>query len=140
MSIWRYNVKYRLCKRILLTVLLMSFWKNPVYGEQRIAPLTNSRESGMRLYSDSEIDLLIEDLSEAAEEAIERAGGEVARATALASLEREAAAIREAARLREENSGLKRGKVKTAVVTGVICFLGGLTIGAGGIAIIQGVR
>jgi hypothetical protein len=94
----------------------------------------------MRLYSDSEIDVLIEDLSEAAEEAIERAAGEAARAAALVSLEREAAAIREAARLREENSSLKHGKVKTAVVTGVICFFGGLAIGAGGIAIIQGVR
>jgi hypothetical protein len=86
------------------------------------------------------VDTLIEDLSEAAEEAIERAAGEVARAAALASLEREVAAIREAARLREENSGLKRGKVKTAVVTGVICFFGGLVVGAGSIAILQGVK
>jgi hypothetical protein len=133
-------MSYRSYRRILLIVLWMSFLKNQVYGEQRIAPLMNSSESGMRLYSDSEIEVLIEDLSEAAEKSIERAAGEAARAAALASLEREAAAIGEAARLREENSGLKRGKVKTAVVTGVICFLGGLTIGAGGIAIIQGVR
>jgi hypothetical protein len=140
MSIWKGNVKYRFYKRILLSVLLMSFWRNPVYGEQRIAPLMNLSENGMRLYSDSEVDALIEDLSEAAHEAIERAAGEAARAVALASLEREAAAIGEAARLREENSSLKHGKVKTAVVTGVICFLGGLVIGAGSIAILQGVR
>jgi hypothetical protein len=140
MSIWRRGVSYRSYRRILIIVLWMSCWKNPVYGEQRITPLTNFSESGVRLYSDSEIDALIEDLSEAAEEAIEQAAGEAARAAALLSLERETAAVRDAARLREENSGLRRGKVKAAVVTGVICFLGGLAVGAGGIAILQGVR
>jgi hypothetical protein len=140
MSIWRHKVKYRSYRRILIIVLLMIFWKNPVYGEQRMTQRPISGESGMRLYSDSEVDTLIEDLTGAAYEAIERAAGEAARATTLAALEREAAAIREAARLREENSSLKRGKVKTAVVTGVICFLGGLVIGAGSIAIVQEVR
>jgi hypothetical protein len=129
-------MKYRICGRILLFVLLMSFWKNPVYGERLTTPLMDSEGSGMRLYSDSEIEVLIEELSEAAEEAIEKAAVEAARATALASLERESAAIREAQRLQGENSRLKQDKVKAALVTGVICFFGGLALGAGSIAIL----
>jgi hypothetical protein len=86
------------------------------------------------------VDTLIDDISEAAKEAIEQAAAEAAKAAALASLEREAAAIREAQRLQGENSRLRQSRVKTAVVTGVICFFGGLAIGAGGIALLQGVR
>jgi hypothetical protein len=50
------------------------------------------------------------------------------------------AAMAEAQRLQRENSQLKKSRIKTAVVTGIICFFGGLAIGAGGIAILQGVR
>jgi hypothetical protein len=74
--------------------------------------------------------LLIEDLTGAAREAIEQAAAEAARAAALASLEREAAAMREAQRLQGENSRLKRSRVKTAIVTGAVCLFGGLAIGA----------
>jgi hypothetical protein len=84
--------------------------------------------------------LLIDDLSLAAREAIERAAAEAARAAALASLEREAAAMAEAQRLQGENSSLKQSRVTTAIVTGVICFFGGLAVGAGGIVLLQGVR
>jgi hypothetical protein len=84
--------------------------------------------------------LLIEDLTGAAHEAIEKAAAEAARAAALASLDREMAAMAEAQRLHSENNRLKQSRVKTAVVTGVVCFFGGLAIGAGGIAILQGVR
>jgi hypothetical protein len=94
----------------------------------------------MRRYSEYEVDTLIEDLTGAAHEAIEQAAAEAARAAALASLDREAAAIREAQRLQGENSRLKKSRVKTAVITGVVCFFGGLAVGAGGIAILQGVR
>jgi membrane protein involved in colicin uptake len=94
----------------------------------------------MKRYSEYEVDTLIEDLTEAAHEAIEKAAAEAAKAAALASLEREAAAIREAQHLQNENSLLKKSRVKTAVVTGVICFFGGLAFGAGGVAIIQGGR
>jgi hypothetical protein len=94
----------------------------------------------MRQYSELEVDTLIEDLTGAAHEAIEQAAAEAARAAALASLERELAAVSEAQRLQGENSRLKQSRVKTAVVTGVICFFGGLAIGAGGIAILQGAR
>ena len=133
-------MKYRPCRKILTIVLLMSFWKIPVYGEPPTAQTQNSEESGMRQYSESEVDTLIEDLTGAAHEAIEQAAAEAARAAALASLEREAAAMREAQRLQGENSRLKQSRVKTAVITGVICFFGGLAAGAGGIALIQGVR
>jgi hypothetical protein len=86
------------------------------------------------------VDTLIEDLTGAAHEAIEQAAAEAAKAAALASLEREAAAIREAQHLQGENSRLKQSRVKTAVVTGLICFFGGLAVGAGGITILQGAR
>jgi hypothetical protein len=94
----------------------------------------------MRQYSELEVDTLIEDLTGAAHEAIEQAAAEAARAAALASLEREMKAVAEAQRLQGENSRLKKSRVKTAVVTGVICFFGGLAVGAEGIAILQGVR
>jgi hypothetical protein len=94
----------------------------------------------MRQYSEYEVDTLIEDLTGAAHEAIEQAAAEAARAAALASLDREMAALSEAQRLQGENSRLKKSRVKVAVVTGVICFFGGLALGAGGIAILQGIR
>jgi hypothetical protein len=103
-------------------------------------------ESGTRLYSDLEIDLLIDDLSEAAYQAIERAAAEAARAAALAALEREAAALREAARQEAEAQrwrveaetnlqgiqAAKRAGRKNAVIAGLACFLGGLVFGVGG--------
>jgi predicted dinucleotide-utilizing enzyme len=137
-------VKYRVCGRILAVVLLMSFWKTPVYGEPPTTQTRNSEESGMRQYSESEVDTLIEDLTAAAHEAIEQAAAEAVRATALASLDREmsllqakALAMAEAQRLQSENSSLKKSRVKTAIVTGVVCFFGGLAVGAGGIAIVR---
>jgi hypothetical protein len=84
------------------------------------------------------VDTLIEDLTGAAHEAIEQAAAEAARAAALASLERETVAIREAQQLQRENSRLKQSRVKTAIVTGLICFFGGLAIGAGTTAILAG--
>jgi predicted dinucleotide-utilizing enzyme len=141
-------MNYRLYRRITVIVILMSFLRTfPVYGEPPITQTPNSSENGTRLYSDSEIDLLIEDLSGAAKEAIEAAAAEAAKAASLASLEREASlvqaqalAIRESSLLQEENGALRKSRVKTAVITGVICFFSGLTIGAGGMAILQGVR
>jgi hypothetical protein len=84
------------------------------------------------------VDTLIEDLTVVAKEAIEQAAAEATRAAALVSLERESAAIREAQRLQRENSKLKQSRVKTAIITGVICFFGGLAIGAGTTAILMG--
>jgi hypothetical protein len=138
MSIWRYSVRLRHCRRILAVVLLVSFWTIRVYGDPQTTPPGNSNGSGTRRYSESEADTLIEELTGAAHEAIEQAAGEAARAAALASLERElsllqgkALVVREAERLQEENSAIRKGKVKTAIITGVVCFFGGLAIGAG---------
>ena len=56
----------------------------------------------MRYYSGSDIDLLIEEIREAAYETIELAAGEAAKAALLESVEREAAALREASGWRME--------------------------------------
>jgi len=91
------------------------------------------------------VDLLIDDISEAAYEAIEQAVAEAARAAALAALEREAAALREAQRWRVEAdlrqqiiTETKKAGVKNAVIAGLACLLGGLVIGIGGTIIIGG--
>jgi hypothetical protein len=125
---------------LLTAALLMSFWKIPLYGEQPTAQTRSSGESGMRQYAEYEVDALIEDLTEAAHEAVEQAAAEAAKAAALASLNREMAAVTEAQRLQGENSRVKQSRVKTAVLTGLICFFGGIAVGAGGIAVLQGVR
>ena len=146
MSEWRSAVKYRPCKRILTIVLLLSFWRIPAYGEPPTTPPPTSSENGTRLcaqsgeaglpgknaehfYAEYEVDALIEDLTGAAVEAVEQAAAEAARAAASASLEQEAAAVREAARLQGENSQLKKSRIQTAVVTGAVCFFGGLALG-----------
>jgi hypothetical protein len=140
MNIGRRNVNYGFWRRIWAIVLLLSFWRIPAYGEPRTTPQPTSSESGTRRYSEYEVDALIEDLTAAAAGAIEQAAGDAAKAAALASLEREAAAVREARRLLGENSRLKQDKVKTAIVTGTVCFFGGLAVGAGSIALLQGGR
>jgi hypothetical protein len=131
-------MRYRGCGKILAIVLLASFWRSPAYGGPPTAPPPSSSESGTRRFSEYEVDVLIEDLTMAAVEAIEQAAGEAAKAAALASLEREAAAVRKARRLQGENRRLQQSRVKTAIVTGVACFFGGLAIGAGATAILTG--
>ena len=91
------------------------------------------------------MDLLIDDISEAAYEAIETAAAEAARAAALAALEREAAAIREAQRWRLEAElrqqaivEAKKAGRKNTPLAAVIGILGGLAIGVGGTLIIGG--
>jgi hypothetical protein len=86
------------------------------------------------------MDALIGELTEAAHGAIEQAAAEAARAAALASLERETAALAEARRLGEENGGLRKGRVKAMVISGIVCFFGGLAVGAGTTAILAGGR
>jgi hypothetical protein len=131
-------MRHMICGKILAIVLLLSFWRSPAYGAPPTTPPPTSSESGTRLYSESEVDVLIEDLTMAAVEAIEQAAGEAARVAALAGIEREAAAIREARRLQGENRRLQQSRVKTAMITGAVCFLGGLAIGAGTTAILTG--
>ena len=92
------------------------------------------------------MDTLIEELTEAALEAIEQAAAEAAKALALSMLEREAAAIREATlqqaeairwRLEAELQlkavkEAKRAGIKNAIIAGAACLLGGLVIGISG--------
>ena len=94
--------------------------------------------------------MLIDEISEAAYEAIEQAAGEAARAAFLASVEREAAALREAAyqqaealrwQIEAENNLLaikatKKAGVKNTVLGVVIGILSGLAVGIGGTLII----
>jgi hypothetical protein len=140
MSMWSVKMKFRKCGRIIAVVILMGFWIPPVYGEPPTAQPKNSTENGTRQYSEFEVDTLIEDLTGAAEEAIERAAAEAAKAAALAGIEREATALREAQQWEREYRDARSRGVKNAVITGVICFFSGLVIGAGGVLIIQGGR
>jgi hypothetical protein len=111
-------------------------------------PLTeqqqNLSESGTKLYSDLEVETLIDEVSQAAFEAIEKAAGEAAQAAMLASLEREAAAYREADRWRvqadinaTEIKQAKKDNVKNIIIAGFICFFGGLAVGVGGTFLIR---
>ena len=79
---------------------------------------------------------MIEEIREAANEAIEQAAGEAARAAFLASLERETAAYREAQRWRQEAElrqlslmEAKRAGRKNAFLAAVIGVAGGLVVG-----------
>jgi len=83
----------------------------------------------MKFWSDLEVELLIDEISEAALEAIEQAAGEAARAAVLSMLEREAAALRQAQMLRIEAEQMRKTGVRNAVITGLVCFVGGLVIG-----------
>jgi len=97
----------------------------------------------MRLYSDLEVNTLIDEVSQAALEAIEQAAGEAAQAAVLSVIEREAAALREAAfqqaeaqqwRIQAEINALavkeaKKKGTKNTIIAGLVCFLGGITTG-----------
>jgi hypothetical protein len=119
----------KICARILSIVILMSFWKFPMYAEPLTEPPPNSSESEMKLWSDLEVETLIDEISEAALEAIDQAAAESARAAALAALEREAAALREAQQWRLEAETARRNGRKNAFIVGLVCFLGGLVAG-----------
>ena len=124
--------KLKLCARIMLIVILLSFWKIPVFATPPMEQQQNLNESEMKFYSDSEIDLLIDDLTEAAKEVIEQAAAEAAKAAMLTSLAREAAALREAQRWRMEAGAAKKAGVRNAIIAGAVCLLGGIVVGVGG--------
>jgi hypothetical protein len=94
----------------------------------------------MKYYSEGEVRKIVEELSEAAEQAIEQAAAEAAKAATIAAIQREAAAWAEAQHWQGEYQTVKKARAKAALITGVICFLGGLAIGTGSIMILQGVR
>jgi hypothetical protein len=122
--------KLSYCGKITAIVILMSFLTMfPAYGEQPKPPPIHSAESGTRLYSGSEVDLLIEDLTAAAEEAIEKAAAEAAKAAAVAAFDREAEAVREARRWRMEAEEAKKRGRRNVFTAGLVCFLGGVAAG-----------
>jgi len=100
-----------------------------MYAEPLTEQPQSLNESGTKYYSDLEVDLLIGELTEAALEAIEQAAGEAARAAFMASLEREAAALREAQRWRFEAETVRQAGIKNSFLVGAICFVGGLAVG-----------
>jgi hypothetical protein len=139
--------------RITAIVILLNFLMTfQALGEPLTTPLPNLTESVMRLYSESEVDTLIDDLTAAAHGAIEQAAGEAAKAAVLALLEREAAAIREATRQQAEAqrwrieadlnfkaiAEAKKKGVKNTFKAGGICLVSGLVIGFFGTLIIGG--
>ena len=130
--------------RVISTVILMSLLMTfQVFGEQQTEPSQILNENETRFYSDlevdwpAELDLLIDEISEAALEAIEQAAGEAARAAVLSMLEREAMAFKEvnrwrveAERFSKEISQTKRNRLRNIVITGLVCFTSGLLVGA----------
>ena len=97
----------------------------------------------MKRYSDYEIDLLIEELTEAALEAIEQAASEAARAAILSMLDREVAALREAERWRREAdlnlqalTEAKQTGRKNTLLGVLIGILSGIAVGVAGTLII----
>ena len=86
-------------------------------------------EGEMRFWSDSEVELLIDDISGAAREAIEKAAGEAAKAAVLSMVEREVAALREAHKWRFEAEAIKKKGIRNIVITGLVCLAGGVVAG-----------
>ena len=101
-------------------------------------------ENETKRYSDLEVNQLIDEVSQAALEAIEKVAGEAAKAATLASIDREAAALREAQRWRLEAelrqqviTETKKDCKKNVVIAGLVCLLGGLVLGIGGTLVIS---
>jgi biopolymer transport protein ExbB/TolQ len=139
------KLRSRLYGKITAIVILLSFLKFPMYGEPLTEQQQNLTENEMRFWSDLEVDLLIEEISEAAYEAIEQAASEAARAAMLANLEREVALIRQAQQWRNEAelrqqaiTEAKKAGRKNTFLAAVIGILGGLVVGVGGTLIIGG--
>ena len=100
-------------------------------------------EGGTRFYSSSEIDLLIEEITQIALEAIEQAASEAAKAAILSMLEREVAALREAEQWRreavqnmQEIEAARRAGRKNTLLGVLLGVLGGLAVGVTGTLII----
>ena len=142
---WRFSRRMRRYARIMLIVILWNFLiVSPVFAEPPMEQLPILPENETKRYSDFEVDLLIDEISVAAYEAIEKAAAEAAKAAALAGLEREAAMLREVMthqadaqfwRLQAETilaaiATAKKAGRKNAVIAGAVCLIGGLIFGA----------
>jgi hypothetical protein len=116
-----------------------------VFAEQLTELPPISTETLMRYYSDLEIELLIEEITQAAHEAIEQAASEAVKAALLTSLEREVAIMREVQRWRLEAEAnylafneVKRAGRKNTMLAALIGIVSGLVIGTAGTLIIGG--
>jgi hypothetical protein len=99
----------------------------------------------------TELENLIEEIATAANEAIEQAAGEAAKAVVIASIEREAAAYREASlqqaealrwRMQAENNlqvlkSAKKAGRKNVILGVAHGIIGGLVVGVGGTMLIN---
>jgi hypothetical protein len=140
----RYSRKLKNCARIMLIVILWNFLI-PFRGfaDQPITQSENLTEGETRLWSDLEVDLLIDEISAAAYEAIEKAAAESAKAATMAGLEREALLLHEVMihqadvmfwKLQAETNLLAVGEAKKAgrkntVYAALFGVLGGLVVG-----------
>ena len=91
------------------------------------------------------MELLIDEISQVAYEAMEQAASEAARAAILASLERETLAIREAQRWRlqaelrqQALAEAKKTGRKNTLIAVMVSLLGGLAVGVTGTILIGG--
>jgi hypothetical protein len=150
---WKSKLRLKHYGKITAIVILLSFLTTfPVSAEPLTGQQQNLTGSGTRLYSEYEIDLLIDALTEAAHEEIQKVAAEAAKEAVLSVIEREAAAIREATlqqaealrwRLEAELQlkavkEAKRIGIKNAIITGAACLLSGLVIGVSGTIILGG--
>jgi hypothetical protein len=110
-----------------------------VYGDQPMTQSPSLSENETRYYSDSELNLIIDDLTAVAIEAIEQAAAEAAKAATLAAVEREAVLLAEVSHWRFEAdlqqqaiAEAKKSGAKNTVLAAVIGILGGLALGIGG--------
>jgi len=133
-------LRHKNCGRILLGVTLLSFCGRAAWGKPPGPVSSGSEGGGTRFYSEGEVAEMVEEISLAAEEAIEKAAAEAAKAAALAAVEREGAALALAGEWRRECEQLKRETRKTNFFIGLGCFVGGVLAGAGGILITTGGR
>ncbi|MDR2865237.1 MAG: ABC transporter permease [Spirochaetaceae bacterium] len=74
---------------------------------------------------------MIDDLTEAAHDAIEQAAGEAAKAATIAALENQAKALAEIARLQKEQNETKKNNIGNLIITGLSCFVAGAMVGGG---------
>jgi hypothetical protein len=127
-------MKYWNYKRILLgATLWILLIKFPVFAERLKTENQSLTESGTRLFSELEVNELIDDLTKAAHEEIEAAAGEAAKAVAIAALEKQAALTREIVKLQKEVQDVARiASQKTfhnSVMFGCIGFAAGVLSG-----------
>jgi methionyl-tRNA synthetase len=90
----------------------------------------SSEENSTRRYSEAEVTTLIEEITDVATEAIEKAAGEAAQAATLAVIDREAKAIAEAGRWQTKYKAAQQNGVIAAIITGALCFAGGFLLGS----------